>query len=489
MLILLALSLQAALPAADFPADHRALKATIQYSQMTDFLKSVETPGFIDLTDEGRTVQGRSLWLIHLRRGAKPDWRILLYAQQHGNEVSGKDALLYLVRRIAEDPSRLPKDVDLWILPSLNPDGGEAGQRRNGNGADLNRDHLLLSQPETQALHRVARRILPDLAVDCHEFTRDGKAYADHGWVEWPIIMMDCLNNPLYPAMLRQAGLRWVDEARPVMAAAGHPYVRYTVGGVPPDEEQRPSTPDADDGRNGLGAYGCLSFIIEAGVKRSAPDPNADLGERVDAYLALFRFFLTGGRTHHAADLLAVREARRAPLPAFLPANYFWGNVGGKVCEIRVTERATGAVRDIPTANFMPDLVVKGSVPAPEAYAIDAAAAGSFRPLLEAHGLRFEALAGPRTVQAEECTLVRVEDTFDEIYQRYEGRQIVRREPAGARELPAGTLLVPLEQPLARKAALLLEPCQLYGLYQYAPFRSLAAAGGRLPVLRVIRAE
>jgi hypothetical protein len=254
---------------------------------------------------------------------------------------------------------------------------------------------------------------------------------------------------------------------------------------VPPDEEQRPSTLDADDARNGLGAYGCLSFIIEAGVKRSAPDPNADLGERVDAYLALFKFFLTGGRTHRAADLQAVRDARRAPLPAFLPVNCFWGNVDGKITEIQVTDRATGAVRAIPTANFMPDLVVKGSVPAPQAYAIDAAAAGAFRPLLEAHGLRFETLAGPRTVRAEECTLVRMEDTFDEIYQRYEGRQIVRREPAGTRELPAGTLLVPLEQPLARKAAILLEPCQLYGLYQYPGFRSLATPGGRLPVLRV----
>jgi hypothetical protein len=483
--LLLTIFLRTPLPAADFPADHRALKASIPYDQLTAFLRSVEKPGFIDLTDEGRTVQGRSLWLVHLRRGAQPDWRVFLYAQQHGNEISGRNALLYLVRRIAEDPSRLPEDVDLWVLPTLNPDGAESNLRRNGNGVDLNRDHLLLSQPETRALHRIARRIRPDAAVDCHEFPRDSQPYADRGWIEWPVIMMDCLNNPLFPAGLRQAGLRWVEEARPVMAAAGHPYARYTSGGVPPDEEQHPATPEADDARNGLGAYGCLSFIIEAGVKRSAPDPNADLGERVDACLALCEFFLSGGRSRRAADLQAVQDARRAPLPAFLPVNYFWGNVEGKVSKVRVTDRATGAARVIPTANFMPDLVVKASVPAPKAYAIDAAAADLFRPLLEAHGLSFEILKQPRRVKAEACTLLRVEDTRDELYNRYEGRQIVRREPPAELQLPAGSLLVPLDPPLARVAVLLLEPCQLYGLYQHAQFRSRADAGRRLPVLRI----
>ena len=36
------------------------------------------------------------------------------------------------------------------------------------------------------------------------------------------------------------------------LAKAGHAYARYHVGGPPPDEEVRPSTPEVDDGRNGL---------------------------------------------------------------------------------------------------------------------------------------------------------------------------------------------------------------------------------------------
>jgi hypothetical protein len=94
-----------------------------------------------------------------------------------------------------------------------------------------------------------------------------------------------------------------------------------------------------------------------------------------------------------------------------------------------------------------------------------------------------------RTVSAEAVTLVRVEDEFDEVYNRYEGRQIVRRGEARATELAAGSLFVPLEGEAAVRAALVLEPAALYGLYQYPRFKALAGKDGTLPVLRVVRQQ
>jgi len=44
---------------------------------------------------------------------------------------------------------------------------------------------------------------------------------------------------------------------------------------------------------------------------------------------------------------------------------------------------------------------------------------------------------------------------------------------------------VPLDQPLARRAIEVLEPCLLYGLYSYPSFRALAQPGGFLPVQRL----
>jgi hypothetical protein len=467
--------------------DHRKLEKTISYSEMETFLASVEGKGPVRVSVEGRTAQGRAIYLVHLTTappGAAPAWKVLFYAQQHGDEISGKDALLFLVRDIARTPSLLPPDVDLWIFPMMNPDGAEAGTRRNAAGADLNRDHIALEQPETQALYRVVRRVRPHVAVDGHEFGRDPRSWRAKGWRKWPDITMDGLNNPLFDRGVVEAARRWVDESAGVEAQAGHPFLRYWVGEAPPDGEQRHSAPDVDSAVNAVGMYGGLSFIIEAAAYEGAAPPG-DLGNRVDAYLVLYRRFLSGGG-RRAEDLAAIEGARKRPLPSFLPANYLWVNPAPTVTEFPVVETSTGRVLKVPTANMMTEVAVKTSVPTPLGYAVLPVAAEVFRTLLEKHGIPFETVAAPRTVTAEPATLVRVEDDFDEVYSRYGGRQIVRRGAARPAELAPGSLFVPLEGEAAVRVALLLEPSSLYGLYQFPRFRALAGSDGLLPVLRVV---
>jgi hypothetical protein len=129
--------------------------------------------------------------------------------------------------------------------------------------------------------------------------------------------------------------------------------------------------------------------------------------------------------------------------------------------------------------------VVKGSVPTPRAYAIDAASAARFLPVLEAQGLTWKTLQAPRKVRQEAVRLLRVEAPYDELYQRYKDRQIVQRLPLVDTELPIGTVLVSLDQDLARRAIQVLEPCLLYGLYGYPGFQELAVPGAVLPVSRL----
>ncbi len=473
-------------PAAAFPEDHRQLAKTISFADMEAFLQSVDGQGPVSVSVEGASVEGRALYLVHASHSVTANWRILFYAQQHGDEVSGKDALLYLVREIVNKPQLLPRDVDLWLMPLVNPDGAEAGRRTNAAGADLNRDHIVLEQPETQALHRVARRLRPHVAVDCHEFTRDSEERRQRGWIAWPDITMDGLNNPLYDPAVVSAALRWVEESGAAEAQAGHSYLRYSVGGLPPDDEQRFSAPDIDGGLNALGMYGGLSFIIEAGVRRAHEDPSADLGNRVDAYLVLLRR-LVNGDGHRQEDLAAIERARRRSLPAFIPTNYLWVNIGAKVVEFPVIESTTGHTLLVPTANMMTDLAVKKSVPTPLGYAVEPRAAQDFTTLLERHGIPYEILTASRTAWVERCTLLRLEDEFDDLYSRYAGRQIVKRGQPIERELARGSLWVPLEGEAAVRAALVLEPAAMYGLYQYPRFRALVTNDGALPVLRVVR--
>ena len=483
---LLTTLLAAAALAADRPPDRHAITKPLSHAELGEVLHAADAASdFITVSEAGRSVQDRPLWLVRLdRSGGKAPWRLFFYAQQHGNEVAGKDALAALVQDVAARPELLPRDVALWLLPQVNPDGAEAAKRRNANDADLNRDHIVLLQPETVALHRAFRGVMPHLAVDVHEFTRDSSDWTERGFLEWPIVTMDTANAPLFDAAVTRAGVRWVESARAPMTKAGHNYTRYMVGGVAPDEELRYSDFAADDGRNGLGAYGGLSFIIEAGVQRSAADPDADLGVRVDAVLALLWRFIHDD-SNRAADLRAIVAARSAPLPPFIATNVFWANLRGKTLTVKAIDKPTGRTVDIPTANLMTDVVVKRSVAAPLAYVVDRAAAAEFAALLDRQALPYETLAAPRSLTAEHCVLVRVEEEFDELYQRYEGRQIVTRDPAAVREFEAGALLVRLDGPDARRAAQLLEPAMLFGLYQYAPFRALVATDGTLPVWRV----
>ena len=484
--ILLALVLAGTALAADRPSEHHQITEPLSHAALGELLTQADQASdFITVSEAGRSVEGRPLWLVKLdRSGGKAPWRLFFYGQQHGNEVTGKEALAVMVREIARRPELLPKDVALWLIPQVNPDGAEAGKRRNANDVDLNRDHTRLFQPETLALYRAVRAVMPHLAVDIHEFTRDSRDWAERGMLEWPIVMMDGANTPLFDAAVTRAGIRWVESARQPMAKAGFNYTRYMVGGVAPDEELRYSDFAADDGRNGVGAYGGLSFIIEAGIRRSAPNPHADLGDRVDAVLALLWRFVRDD-SNRTADLRAIAAARSAPPPPFIATNVFWANVGGRTQVVKAIDTATGRTVDIPTANLMTDPAVKRSVALPRAYVVDAGAAAELAALLDRHALPYERLAAPRTMTVERCALVRVEEEFDELYQRYEGRQIVTREPAAAREFPAGSLLVTLEGLDGRRAAGLLEPLSMFGLFQYPQFRALVAADGTLPTWRV----
>jgi hypothetical protein len=88
----------------------------------------------------------------------------------HGNETSGGDADLRLLRDLAgrcDDP--LLRRVVVVVLADQNPDGRDMRARVNFNGFDLNRDWLALTQPESQARLRLLLAMPPLAYVDQHE--------------------------------------------------------------------------------------------------------------------------------------------------------------------------------------------------------------------------------------------------------------------------------------------------------------------------------
>jgi hypothetical protein len=100
----------------------------------------------------------------------------------HGNEPSGADADLRLLRELARrchDP--LLRRVVVVVMPVQNPDGHEARTRYNANGFDLNRDWLADTQPETDARLQALLTMPPLAYADQHEQGGDAFFFPPYG--------------------------------------------------------------------------------------------------------------------------------------------------------------------------------------------------------------------------------------------------------------------------------------------------------------------
>jgi murein peptide amidase A len=102
----------------------------------------------------------------------------VLLGNMHGNEPAG----VRLVNAVRKDPR--VAGVDLWVVPTMNPDGLTADTRQNAHGVDLNRNwaHLWrpqtgpydsgprpFSEPETRAMRRFLNHIEPQFVVSFHQ--------------------------------------------------------------------------------------------------------------------------------------------------------------------------------------------------------------------------------------------------------------------------------------------------------------------------------
>ena len=153
------------------------------YATLTTDLQQIaaDHPSLVRLTSIGQSVQGRELWMVKI--SGDPDLEqdepeVSYISSMHGDEVVGKEMLVNLINRLTDDYGSDPRVTalvdgsEIWIMPSMNPDGTAAGQRWNANGFDLNRNFPdqfddpvntpAGRQPETQAVMNwsVDRRIV-----------------------------------------------------------------------------------------------------------------------------------------------------------------------------------------------------------------------------------------------------------------------------------------------------------------------------------------
>ncbi len=127
------------------------------------------------VTVAGQSIEGRDIYQVKTGQGPV---KVLLWSQMHGDEPTATMAIMDIFNFLGQsdefDPLRetLRKQLTIYFIPMLNPDGAERFERRNALGIDLNRDAMRLQCPESQILKRVRDEIDADWGFNLHDQSR-----------------------------------------------------------------------------------------------------------------------------------------------------------------------------------------------------------------------------------------------------------------------------------------------------------------------------
>lgn len=106
-------------------------------------------PGRMKMFSVGKSVKGKDLWVVKISDNVdtdetEPEFKYI--SSMHGDEITGRELTTFMIEEIAEkygkDPmiTELVDNTEIFIMPSMNPDGSELRQRGNANNVDLNRN-------------------------------------------------------------------------------------------------------------------------------------------------------------------------------------------------------------------------------------------------------------------------------------------------------------------------------------------------------------
>ncbi len=252
------------------PLEKNNYQKVTSYDELSTFIHQLdEKSDLLTVETIGQTVQGRNLYALKFSSSefgkGISKIKVLFFAQQHGNEQSGKEGALLLAQALLKPENRYLLDkIDIAIVPQMNPDGSEQNKRRNGNEMDLNRNHLILSEPETQALHKFFDKYLFEVNMDIHEYYPYGGEWEKYGYRRNANETLGVNTNPNVSEKIREFSNKEVFPYwSKYLSDSKFSTAIYAPGGPPEVDYIRHSTFDINDGRQSFGIQNSLSFIQE----------------------------------------------------------------------------------------------------------------------------------------------------------------------------------------------------------------------------------
>jgi len=167
-------------------------------------------PHIIKLISIGKSHRGRDLWVVKISDNPEldelePEFKYI--ANMHGDEIVGRELMLRLIKDMAEqynkDPyiTQLINATEIFIMPSMNPDGADNKRRGNQRSVDLNRDFPDFTTRDNR--NRWENRELETQAVMQWQSQRNFSLSANfHGGTEvvnypWDTHHLNAPNTPL----------------------------------------------------------------------------------------------------------------------------------------------------------------------------------------------------------------------------------------------------------------------------------------------------
>ena len=504
------------------PPDHRLMLTTraerTGFQQSTGYgevMRQLEyaaaTSDLVHLTTFGSTVDGRPLPLAIVGDlpdaapatvAGSPRLRVWLQGTIHGGEVCGKEALLMLLRDlVVGDHPEWASSLILLVAPIYNADGNErigpetrpyqfgpyegVGERANTQGLDLNRDHMKLESPEGRALVQAYQDYDPHVIVDLH--TTNGTEHAYHLTYAPPLHPN---THPAIDALLREEWLPTVTAQ--IKARDGEDI--YYYGNISRDTDVEPRWTTFDHRprfnnnyaglRNRVGilseAYAYASFEERVRSTLHFVEETLDFAhDRANTIASLVDQIDAESIVGTRLATRAVPQRSEQPVQILLGATEEVQNPFTRAPMKRrldVTEPTTMYEYGRFSPTDMETAPAAYYVPADLAAVID---------LLAAHGVEGDTTGASTVIAAEQFTVTA--SSLDE--REFEGHQ--QRSVDGTwepidREVPAGTLVVPIDQPLGRLLFALLEPRSDDGIVNWNVLDGQAGVGSVYPILRVM---
>jgi len=472
------------------PLEQNNFQSPTSHKQLSEFVKELDNSSDLLKVEEiGKSVKGRELFSLFFSNDEfgndKNKLRVMFFAQQHGNEQSGKEGALVLAKELIKENNKyLFEKIDFALIPQVNPDGSEENRRRNGNNIDLNRNHLLLEEPETQALHNLFNKFNFEVTLDVHEYYPYSQEWKEFGYYKQADEQLGLLTNPnVSKEIIQYSKERVLPFVSQWLQSKNYSFNEYVVGGPPNIERLRHSTVDINDGRQSFGIMNTLSFILEGknGKDNFIENIKYRAEAQAEAMMALLKFCYDN--SEYIKELIS--KERKNLLydnsPVAVQFDHF--NDGSKL-ELPVTSIANEVDTIIIVDNYNPLVKKILEIPQPDAYLVPKACSLSVG-FLNNHKIYYhDKLPELASIQIYQIAAL---DTVELEGERF-GNPVLSLVEKKIADIDANKYyIVPLEQPKRKVIVLAFEPQSMLGLRNYEKFKKLLQVGIDYPIFRLLK--